>query len=359
MSAATAAPLSRTPTGSVLRLQNGKEVLLSTTDIKDDFDHIPIIDISAVYSDVFEERLALALALRDICCNIGFFYALNHGVPYDVAQGPFLAAKEFFKRPKEEKMQVFTGKLPDGQYQGYHPLLQYNLNGRPYNDLYEAFNFTYDMKYDPIHGGKESETPALNLWPENIPGFKERCFDYHAACLTLARKLIRIFALALDLPEDYFDESIEVPAAAMRMVHYPPQSVDSESQNGIAAHTDHECFTMVNQDQVGGLEVLNKSGVWVRAPYVPNTFVVNIADCLMRLSNDTFVSTVHRVVNNRSGVDRYSVPFFFGLNRNYLLEPLPTCVSEKRPGKYPIVTVDEYLKWRSALSKNSAKNVGS
>lgn len=177
MSAATAAPLSRTPTGSVLRLQNGKEVILSTTDIKDDFDHIPIIDISAVHSDVFEERLALALALRDICCNIGFFYALNHGIPSDVAQGPFSAAKEFFEKPMDEKMEVYTGKLPDGEYQGYHPLLQYNLNGRPYNDLYEAFNFTYDLKYDPIHGGKESETPARNLWPENIPRFKERCFD--------------------------------------------------------------------------------------------------------------------------------------------------------------------------------------
>ena len=64
---------------------------------------------------------------------------------------------------------------------------------------------------------------------------------------------------------------------------------------------------------VGGLEVLNKNGLWIRAPPVRGTFVVNVGDFLQRISNDTFVSTIHRV-RNLSGQLRSSIPFFFSFN---------------------------------------------
>jgi len=123
-----------------------------------------------------------------------------------------------------------------------------------------------------------------------------------------------------------------------------------DDQLGIGAHTDFECFTFVSQDEQGGLEVLSKSGYWVKAKPIPGSLVVNIADCFMRQTNDFFVSTVHRVVN-KSGAERYSCPFFFGFDRSKLLEPVPSCVSEDNPMKYPIVTSGEYYKWRAARSK--------
>lgn len=59
-----------------------------------------------------------------------------------------------------------------------------------------------------------------------------------------------------------------------------------------------------------GLEALGKPGAWIKAKPVPGSFVVNIADCFMRQTNDFLVSTVHRVVNdNGSGTRRRS---FFG-----------------------------------------------
>ena len=71
---------------------------------------------------------------------------------------------------------------------------------------------------------------------------------------------------------------------------------------------------MVTQDSTpSGLEVLSKTGNWIKAPPVSGAFVVNIADCFMRQTNDYFVSTVHRVVN-QSGRERYSLPFFFGFD---------------------------------------------
>ena len=70
----------------------------------------------------------------------------------------------------------------------------------------------------------------------------------------------------------------------------------------------------VTQDDSGGLEVLGKNGSWIKADPVPNSFMVNIADCFMCQTNDFFVSTVHRVIN-KSGKERYSAPFFFGFDR--------------------------------------------
>jgi isopenicillin N synthase-like dioxygenase len=82
--------------------------------------------------------------------------------------------------------------------------------------------------------------------------------------------------------------------------------------------------------------------------------VVNVADCLMRQTNDFFVSTVHRVVN-KTGAERYSCPFFFGFNKDIKLEPVPTCVSETNPMKYPVVSSGEYLKQRAAQSKGTSQ----
>lgn len=168
--------------------------------------------------------------------------------------------------------------------------------------------------------------------------------------------MTRVFALALHLPESAFDEYIKHPEAGMRILHYPQQEHSEDDQNGIGAHTDVECFTIVTQDNTGGLEVLTKAGNWIKATPVPGSFVVNIADCFMRQTNDFFVSTVHRVIN-KSGKERYSAPFFWGFDRRMLLEPLPTCVSEENPMKYPIMTAGAYYTWRSNKAKNSGSTI--
>ncbi|KAF7190995.1 2-oxoglutarate-Fe(II) type oxidoreductase hxnY [Pseudocercospora fuligena] len=167
-----------------------------------------------------------------------------------------------------------------------------------------------------------------------------------------ARKLTRTFALALHLPETYFDPDIQVPEAGARILHYPAQSTSRNDQNGIGAHTDVEYFTIVHADSPG-LEVLSKDGHWLRVTPVPGAFVVNIADCFMRQTNDFFVSTVHRVINE-TGKERYSVPFFWGFDRRSRMETVPTCVVREGDGKgskYEIITAGEYYAWRTRAQR--------
>ena len=126
---------------------------------------------------------------------------------------------------------------------------------------------------------------------------------------------------------------------------------------GIGSHTDLQCFTFLWQDAIGGLQVLTKEGQWIRAPPINGTFVVNIGDYLQRLSNDRFVSTVHRVYN-RSMSDRYSMPFFFGFNFNETCGVLPTCVDEDHPAKYePISCGDVSVTYQFCFAKADYRTV--
>jgi isopenicillin N synthase-like dioxygenase len=71
----------------------------------------------------------------------------------------------------------------------------------------------------------------------------------------------------------------------------------------------------------------------------------DIGDCLMRWSNDVYVSTPHKVVSPPN-TDRYSVAFFLDPNPDALVACLPTCTNDQRPAKYPPVTGAEFLRSR-------------
>jgi isopenicillin N synthase-like dioxygenase len=182
-----------------------------------------------------------------------------------------------------------------------------------------------------------------NIWPD-LPGFKDGVAGYYGECLSLARRLIRLFAEVLYLPESFFDEMFVRPGAMSRVIHYPPQPANDPDTVGIGMHTDYECFTILCQDEQPGLQILNVAGEWIEAPPIPGTFVVNIGDMLARWSNDVFISTVHRVLNS-TGKERYSVPLFFGPSYNVMIEPLQTCLADGEKPKYEPILAGDYV-WR-------------
>ena len=188
-----------------------------------------------------------------------------------------------------------------------------------------------------------------NAWP-SIPGFKHTMAAYYAQILTLARRLIRLFAQVLNLPSTYFDSMFETPGAMARILHYPPQ-LPTSTAFGIGAHTDIECFTILCQGSQPTLQILSADGEWLSAPPIPGTFVVNIGDMLSYWSNDTFVSTVHRVLNI-TGEERYSIPFFMGPSYEVVIEPLENYVKEGQRN-YDSVVAGDYVWKRLAQSRLS------
>lgn len=185
--------------------------------------------------------------------------------------------------------------------------------------------------------------------------------------LDVARHLFRLFALSLDLPENHFDLMTTHPGGIARLLYYPPpknpqsskpSSPANEDEVGLGAHTDYECFTLLLSSTTTGLEVLKPSGHWHIASHVPDAFIVNVGDFLMRWTNDLYKSTIHRVVN-RSNQARYSVPFFFSTNYEEVVETLPTCLKDGEEPKYRPIGAGEYVMEKlNAMTKDGAGFVG-
>ncbi|KAI6140641.1 hypothetical protein BKA82DRAFT_1004487 [Pisolithus tinctorius] len=304
------------------------------------FDSIPIIDIG--HASTLEERAALARQIRDACMNVGFFYIKNHGVPEETIDKALSAMKAFFSLPTEAKMKLHHRQ--GAHYRGYEPLLDSNINPTNKGDLYESFMIGWEKLVPEENVG---DTPAVaNRWPSEPAGFREAFLDYYHATLGVAKVLHRLFALALDLPETYFDDKLR-HNPMMRGLHYPPQTgPEDERIMGIGAHSDFQCFTILWQEPgIQALQILNSEKQWINATPVPGTLVINIADLLSRWTNDVFRSTVHRAIN-RSGVSRYSIPMFIGANSDVVVEPIPSCVSPERPAKYETIKSGDYVRKR-------------
>ncbi|EGN97900.1 hypothetical protein SERLA73DRAFT_74151 [Serpula lacrymans var. lacrymans S7.3] len=310
------------------------------------FDRIPIVDLEGLSSTSPQVRSELAHQVRDACVNVGFLYVKNHGIPEDYIQNALDAMKRFFALSLENKMKVHFKTTPN--YKGYSPLLSGNNDPNNRGDLQEGFEFgweEFNVRTDDEKRANDGVMAGVNVWPPDLPEFREAVLNYYHAAVKLGKSLFPLFALALDLPETFFDDKTKNSAAIMRTLHYPPQTGPVDDRIiGIGAHTDWECFTILWQEpEIQALQVLNRDKQWINAPPIPGTLVINLGDQFARWTNDVFKSTVHRAIN-RSGVRRYSIPLFFGTDYDVRLEPISTCVSSERPPKYEVVKAGDYIR---------------
>ncbi|KZT28003.1 2OG-Fe-II oxygenase [Neolentinus lepideus HHB14362 ss-1] len=315
------------------------------------FEEIPIIDLKDATSTDPQARRVLADKIRDACINVGFLYVKNHGISDEVIEGAVKAADTFFKLPFETKMALDIHKTSN--FKGYTALFGANVDPENRGDMYEGFDIGWEEIEAILKAPREGDgaMSGANVWPADLPGFREAVLTYYHAGVCFGKLLFPLFAMALDVPEHFFDDKTTKPAAIMRLLHYPPQTgVVDDRVMGIGAHTEY-CFTILWQDEVQALQVLNANGKWINAVPIPGTLVINLGDQFARWTNDVFKSTKHRA-SNRFGVERYSIPLFFGSDYDVQLHPIPSCVSEDNPPKYEVVTAGDYV--RSRLEKTYA-----
>jgi isopenicillin N synthase-like dioxygenase len=304
---------------------------------------IPVIDVAPLINGSSREASAVASGLGRACRDVGFFYISGHGIPEALIARMFETSAAFFNAPAAlREAASFSG--PGGN-RGYIRLGGETLDpGKP-ADVKEAFNIGLELAPDDPELIARAPFRGANLWPD-MPGFRDTMLDYFNRVWRLGRDLHRGFALDLGLAPDFFEARLDKPIATLRLLHYPPVAGPvAEGQLGAGVHTDYGNVTLLATDAVGGLMVRDRSGRWLDAPVVPNTFVCNIGDCLMRWSNDVYVSTPHKVVSP-PGVDRYSVAFFLDPNPDAVVACLPTCISHNRPAKYPPITGADFLRSR-------------
>lgn len=298
--------------------------------MKRDFQSIPVIDIAGLFSPERADRERVAAHIAEAARDVGFFYIKGHGVPAAARAGLQAAAERFFALPHAAKMQAYIGRSVN--HSGYVPEGE-EVFASGKIDRKEAFDVGLDYRGPPTGG-----MLGPNLWPD-LDGFQAPVADYYARVQGLARVLFRGFAMALRLPEDFFEDKLTAPPAQLRLIHYPydATAVDAE---GIGAHTDYECFTIL-YSTAPGLEVMNGEGRWIDAPPLDDGFIINISDMIETWSNGAFVATSHRV--RKVAEERYSFPYFATCDYPTVVEPLAPFVSEDRPARYPRIVSGEHL----------------
>ena len=308
-------------------------------------DEIPVIDLRPFLAGVHGSLDHTAGQLRQAMENVGFYFIVNHGVPQQLVERTLQAAERFHAQPLEGKLKL---KI-DENIVGYLPLQgatvrhsAINANNKP--NLNEAFFINRQLMSGHPDVAAKKPFRVLNRWPEDLPGFREDVMAYVDAMEQLGRKLMPLYAVALDLPADYFNEAFREPTYALRMSHYPEQEVVQDNEFGLAPHTDTSFMTLLPDNKVPGLSVRMPNGTWVDAPTLAGSFLVNGGDLLRRWSNDRFLATPHRVIN-RSGQERYAIPFFMDCHYDFRMECLPTCQGPDNPPRYEPISYPEYKTW--------------
>lgn len=305
---------------------------------------IPVIDLTGLLHGPFETRCVVARQIGAACRDIGFFAVTNHDIPPQLVDRAFDQAIAFFALPVEEKSRIAIEQSTC--HRGWFSVGGENLDPAKQQyagDFKEGIKIGQDL---PLNHSLVAAGVALhgpNQWPATPAEFVSTFREYYALMANLARALMRAFALALEMPEEYFDEFLTRPMATAGPLHYPaPVGPMTDAQLGAGAHTDFGALTILAQDANAGLQVRNAAGRWIDVPPLTGAFVVNVGDMMARWTNGLFASTVHRVINT-SGRDRYSIPFFFDPNYDAPVAVLPTCTSHDNPPRFAPTTGLEHL----------------
>ncbi|MGF7149899.1 isopenicillin N synthase-like dioxygenase [Sphingomonas zeicaulis] len=317
-------------------------------------DEIPIIDFGRFLNGDAADRAAVAAEISAACRRIGFFYIVNHGVPEALRQNVLGEARSFFAEPMARKMEC--APLKEGQWCGFVPsrgaMEGWEPGGsfktadaeRVSGGTLEQFNMMRVLNADDPNYGGIDPVYQRNLWPRFQPGFTETMIVNQRAVLKLSGELMAALSMALGVEEDFFARFHRSPLATFGLNHYPARTGTQPSDEvGVGAHCDASSFTVLLQDDVGGLEVRDPSGRWIAAPYVPGAYVINIGDTMMAWTNGHFVSTLHRVVSRRP-VDRFSATMFMNPDLDARVAPLDAFLGEGEAPRFEPFNNGDYMK---------------
>lgn len=321
---------------------------------------LPIIDISkldAGATSAAQLRGELLAAAHDV----GFFYLTGHGIETALFEEVLAVSKEFFALPMHDKLEIENTHSP--QFRGYTRVGGELANGVV--DWREQIDLGPERESVDSSTGRQDylvlEGP--NLWPQQVPRFREVFTQWQAQLSAVALRLLRTLAQALGAAPDVFDAAFaNNPFPVTKIVRYPGTGEESQ---GVGAHRDGGVLTLLFVEPgKRGLQV-ERDGQWVDAPTIPGTFIVNIGELLELATGGYLKATLHRVMAPVLGDDRISIPFFFNpaLSSRVPTIELPDALANKATGVSndptgsPILEVygDNALRYRLRAHPNVAE----
>jgi isopenicillin N synthase-like dioxygenase len=287
--------------------------------------------------DTFAQKLGRSFE------EYGFAIIADHGIPDGLIQRAENKAKAFFALPEEVKRKYF---IPGGGgARGYTPFGIETAKGLNAHDLKEFWHVGRDL---PAGHSFRDHMPD-NLWPSEVPNFKDTFLELFATFDRTGLKVLKAIARYLNIGEDYFEDAARDGNSVLRALHYPPQTEPTGEHIRAGAHEDINAITLLLGAEEAGLELQTRDGRWIPVSPRPGELVINIGDMLQRLTNGVLRSTSHRVVNptpDRASKARYSMPFFLHFRSDFLIDALPETVPAGEQPKWPPITANDYLQER-------------
>jgi isopenicillin N synthase-like dioxygenase len=318
-------------------------------------EEIPVLDLAPYLAGAPGAAARLVAELRHAQEDIGFYFVANHGVDMALIRRGYAELARFFALPMDEKLKLRASRIRPG----YVPpnsvvYVTSPVNRNTRGDLNEVLRYVNERADDHpgIVAGRRFHGP--NPWPDNLPGFRETIKACHEELASLGRRLLPLYALALDKPADFFTPFFDDPMWMTRNSHYPVMQAE-ENQFGISPHQDAGFMTLLPLSDVPGLEVRTRAGNWINADHMKgDAIIVNTGEFLNRWTNGRFLASPHRV--NPPQRDRYSMALFFNPRPDTVAVPLDTCVSADNPARFEPVSLYDYVCWY--VDRNYPPEVG-
>jgi isopenicillin N synthase-like dioxygenase len=324
-----------------------KQAVADTVQRDQGSDWIPVVDVGPFLRGEPGADEVVATIER-ACRTIGFFLVTGHRVPQETTLRLYNVARAFFDQSEDYKRRHGRGIGEMGGV-AFSPIAD------------EALAATRGIKTPGDYKESLNFGPRLpgDRWPDQPAGLEAAFTDYFREMEKLARGLRQIFCRAIGLHPDHFEPAFENHLSALRVINYPEQEADPlPGQLRAGMHTDYGFMTILRSEaSSGGLQVQSRDGQWIDAPAIDDAYVVNIGDAFMRWTNDTWVSTPHRVANPprdaRGSSRRQSIPFFLNPSKDTVIECLAPFRESGAAAKYAPITYGEYidLKTRQAFSR--------
>src|SRR5689334_2142828 len=182
---------------------------------------IPLIDVADYLAGVPGAAERAAAQLRFAFEHVGFYYLAGHGVPASLIDSTYEAAARFHAQPLEAKLAVKV----DEHNIGYMPIAQKAPPNAAAQGKKPSQNEAYFVRRERASDDPDVVSQrrfhAMNKWPADLPGFRETTLAYMNTLEALCRKLVRLYALALDLPDTFLDACFAKPHLILRMSRYP------------------------------------------------------------------------------------------------------------------------------------------